>query len=152
MTSNISEARRRLASKRNFLNTLPPSTQATIGALALQTSVTEVADVYRLEEKEVRDVIKRPAPDVRDRIENAKLKISEVALDRLMGTLGLLTPEFIATAEKPVEVAKIAGSLAKTLAAVQPKEKAENTEHKVIFYVPKSMARNYEVIDIEPTE
>ena len=149
MTSNIEEAKRRLSSSRNFLNTLPPSTQATIGALALQTSPSEVAEVFHVDEREVKSVIKKPAPDVNQRIEAAKLKVNEVALDRLMGALGLLTPEFIATVEKPRDVAAIVGSLAKTVTAMQPKEKVESTEHKVIFYVPKSEARTYEVIDVD---
>lgn len=84
--------------------------------------------------------------DTRARVLNERHNIADVAVSKLMDTLGLFNPENI---EKESDKVRAAQSLATIVEKMTPSGKGEGTQIKLILYAPKSRAiEKYDVIDV----
>ena len=157
------ELKRRLESDRNIINTLPtpevkvifpfnkpkeqkqtPSITGNIaGAVAaISGHVADVSKTFGLPESQVRAASRSvEAKAARD-------KVSELALTRLMQTLGLLTPEKMESSDVK-DLSAIAANMSRVYEKLQPKESSISNNVQVTFFMPEQkQTGHYKVIDV----
>jgi len=157
------ELERRLSSPKNLVNFLDRScapshspgakarasvvVRAVAGALAIQSSVPDVAENLGLTENVVRGAVHSKNPEIRDRITGATERVRELALDRLLESLGLLTVEKVSSAGAK-DISAIAANMSKVVDHVTPKQIGGNVQ--LILYAPKGQQReeDYEIVEV----
>lgn len=157
---NETNSQRAARNARNNINyeeshgeyTVNPSIQndimrATIASLSLNgESSQEIQKEFGVTKNQI--IGARDSKKIQKRIENNRNRVSELALDKLMSTLGLLDTEEIASA-KPEIQSRIASNLAKIVSSMERRENKEG--NKISLTVVAPMQRNldsYTTIDV----
>ena len=121
--------------------------RATIGALsATGVSSQTLQKEFGVTKNQI--IGARNSKPLKERIDNTKDKVSELALDKLMSVLNLLDTDSIAN-EKPKEIANIAVSMAKVVGSMRKHD--QEKDNKITLTVITPMQRNiesYNTIDV----
>ena len=167
MIINKTELERRLASSKNVVNKLdhtivadkpkngngkvrgpavPVSVKITAGALARQTNVKDVSAELGISPGVVRDSMNSTNPVVRQGVDTALDRVRELAIDKLMESLRLITPEKMdKTSAK--ELSTIAANMSRVVEKTSPRE--QNANVQLIVYAPQQREeKQYRVIDV----
>jgi len=166
------ELNRRLSSARNLANSLdrscvapsntgrresPPASpatkrapvvvRATAGALALQSSVPQVAKEFHLSENTVREATHAHNPDVRGRVEGALEKVRDLAIEKTMESIGLLTPEKLGKSGAR-DLSVVAANMSRVIDNVSPKQVGGNVT--LVLYTPQAqrVEADFEVVEV----
>lgn len=76
-------------------------------------------------------------------------QVQDLALTRLMDTLGLLTIDRIED-EKPKDIASIAANLSRVHTNLKPKESGDGNSVNIMIYAPKQRSeKEYEVLEVQ---
>ena len=165
------EMERRLGSSKNLLNNLPPrdnsvrvhpnhggraigsknaptSLKIIAGVLAKTEKVSEVAEALDLSPKVVESSKNSKNEEIRSAVEHTTERIRDMALEKLMASLGIINGETLANVS-----AKDASTVAKNLAGVvnqlSPREQSGLGQVSLVLYAPKQRNEDhYNVIDI----
>jgi hypothetical protein len=165
MVINDEELRRRLESPKNLANLIdrsrictivskssPPTARApvvvraTAGALAIQSSVPEVAAEFKLSPNSVREATHSRNPEVRSRVDNAIERVRELALDKLMESLGLLTEEKVKKSTAR-DISVVAANMSRVVENVTPKQIGGNVQ--LVLYAPSRAASESDFAIVE---
>lgn len=124
--------------------------RSTIGILASQTSSQQVQKEFGLTKNQVTGAKKSKKKSIQDRIESGKNKISELAIDRLMETLGLIsTDKLINVSAK--DLSTISSNLANVVQKSKEADKMQRAGANVTLsiYAPEvTSSDKYRVIDV----
>jgi hypothetical protein len=159
------ELERRLQSPKNLANLLdrsrictrvvsssPPATRApvvvraTAGALAIQSSVPEVAEEFQLSPNSVREATHSHNPEVKSRVDNAIERVRDLALDKLMESLGLITEEKVKKSTAR-DISVIAANMSRVVENVTPKQVGGNVQ--LVLYAPNRVAKESDFTIVE---
>lgn len=124
--------------------------RATIGALAAtgSASIKEISEEFGVTENQIKGARDSKNEDIKKRIETAKNKVSEIALDRLMLSLGLMTPEVL-TNTKPKDLSVVMANLSSVVSRMKSEESEKAASINLNVYVPETkQLENYSVIDV----
>jgi len=165
MVIDNEELQRRLRSPKNIANLIdksyhctkpngstprqraPVLVRATAGALAKQTSVKEVSETFNLSPNVVREATHSTNPEVRERVDTALDRVRELALDKLMESLGLLTEDKVKKSTAR-DISVIAANMSRVVENVTPKQVGGNVQ--LILYAPQRQAseNDFTVVEI----
>jgi hypothetical protein len=122
--------------------------RALAGSLAQIDSPTHISAEFGLTKQQIRSAANSPKEPIRNAVQETCDRVSELALNRLMGVLGLLTPDTM-VGEKPKDLAAIAASLSKVTSNMRPRDINPGSGMQVLIYAPpQKTERSYEVLDI----
>lgn len=126
--------------------------RSTIGILAEDPLVSsqQIQKEFGLTKNQIIGAKNSKKKSIQDRIERGRNRVSELAIDRLMETLGLLDPSLICD-EKPKDIAAIAAHLAKVASSMRNENKDlnEGAKANIVIYAPQSRTiDNFSVIDV----
>lgn len=162
------ELQRRLKSTKNILNTLPPQTIHVVpvprgntnGQKSEPISITEniagaVSAITGHVEESARTFGVNPAQVRAARnsraAQEARERVSELALTKLMAALGLLTPDKLVNADLD-DLSKVAVRMAGVIEKMTPAQKESinnNSGVQVLLYMPEQrQTGSYKVIDV----
>ena len=150
------ELNRRLASPKNLVNSLhvvksisrkyspraPESLRVVAGTLAhIDGSVPAVAREMGLSARQVEVAKKLPA------VKTSVERVQDLALDMLIDSLGLLTPERVCE-EKAKDISAIAANLSRVYSNVRPAS-AEENRTQILIYAPRQRSvEDFEVVEV----
>lgn len=126
--------------------------RATIGSLSSQAGVSSqsIQKEFGVTRNQVTGARNSKKKTIAERIARGKDRVSELAIDRLMETLGLLTSDTLVE-EKPKDLASIAASLAKVASSMgrDGSEDKKGSGVNITVYAPSPRELNsYSVIDV----
>lgn len=98
--------------RRPYPDALDPITRTTVGILGHLDSVKNVAKEFGATPGQVQSAMTTANPAVAKAREEAKERIADIALTRLMESMNLLTPDKLEN-EKPRDIANIAAQMSK---------------------------------------
>jgi len=161
------ESARRLASPRNLLNNLPrdnsivmplhKSNGRSVGSKNTPQSLQVIAGVLSKTEptREIVDALDVPAsalhsrnPEVVSAVERTTTRIRDLALDKLMASLGIINDEtlFNCTAK---DASTVARNLAGVVEKLSPKDAATSGVTLVVYAPQQRQETHYETIDVK---
>ena len=118
------------------------------GVLASIDKPSVVSRELGLTPGQVRTAAHSKKQSVREAVQETKDRVSELALNQLLGTLGLLTPDSM-VGEKPKDIANVAASLSKVVSNMTPKETRDSANIQVVIYAPPQKSEdNYKTLDV----
>jgi len=158
------EARRRLNSPRNLLNALPRSSvnfeplHKTNGrGKAIPQSLKVIAGVLSKTERteEITDALEIPKsalknknPEVRSAIEQTTEKIRDLALNKLMASLGLINDDSLSVCGAK-DASLVARNLASVAHQLAPRDTAAAGVTLVVYAPQQRQEKYYDVIDVK---
>lgn len=123
--------------------------RSTIGILAeTGTSSKAIQTEFAVTKNQI--IGAKKSKRLKKQIEQGKDKVSELAIDRLMATLGLLTPDKMLN-EKPKDLSIIAANISSVVARMKPPEEKKDTHNGVTIQVLAPQIRDvssYPVIEV----
>jgi hypothetical protein len=120
--------------------------RATVGALAVQSSVPEVAATFNLSPNTVREATHAHNPEVRSRVDNAVERVRELALNKLMESLGLLSEEKVKKSTAR-DISVVAANMSRVVENVTPKQVGGNVQ--LVLYAPSRRANESDFAVVE---
>ena len=128
---------------------IPSPIKIMAGVLAKTESAKDVADALDISKSSVYKASGTNAPaEVKAAVDNTTEKIRDLALDKLMGSLGIINDETLANVS-----AKDASSIARNLATVanqlSPRDRGDASQATLIIYAPQQrQEKHFPVIDV----
>lgn len=172
MQIDKAELERRLKSQNNLANTLglpteqpktlvedkptkqytpqikDESTRILAGTLAHLDKPSNVARELGLTPQQVHSAAHSQNPTIRRAVDETRDRVSELALNQLLGTLGLLTPDAL-IGEKPKDLSQIAANLSRVVQNMTPRETGDGPRVNVVIYAPPQKTEDkYRTIDV----
>jgi len=162
MRINENDLERRLNSSRNLVNkvqlqfmkparngrgtSVPTSLKIAAGALAIQTSVTETSEALGISKSVVRESMDSKNPIVRDGVDSAIEKVQNLALDRLITSLGLMTNDKLEEGSLK-ELSRVSADMSRIVANTAPRSQVANVQ--LVIYSPTQRdEKSYDIIDV----
>jgi len=163
MRINENDLERRLGSSRNLVNkvnhlaivkparngrgaSVPTSLKITAGALAIQTSITETSEALGISKSVVRESMDSKNPVVRDGVDSAIEKVQNLALDRLITSLGLMTNDRLEGGSLK-ELSRVSTDMSRIVANTAPRSQVANVQ--LVIYSPTQRdEKSYDIIDV----
>jgi len=126
--------------------------RTTIGLLAVDGSTTsqQIQKEFGLTKNQIIGAKNSKKRSIQEKLQRGRDKVSELAIDKLMDTLGLLDPGTLLDA-KPKDLANVAASLSKVVSSMRNIEQDKDNDAKVnvVIYAPERKDINsYSVIDV----
>lgn len=128
--------------------------RATVGILSASNSATnkELQNEFGMTRNQITGARKSKKLSLASKIERGKDRVSELAIDKLMHTLGLLTEEKISECEKPKDIADIAVSMSKIVASMSSskadKKDAAASVQLTVYAPSMREVSSYTVVDV----
>jgi len=162
---------KRLQSPRNLLNLLPRNAVAfrplhvtkqigtkniplplkvVAGVLAKTEPVKEVAEVFDISESSVRAAKNgKGNSDVRDAVAATSEKIRDLALDKLMSSLGIINGETLGNCTAK-DASVVARNLAGVVGQLSPREKLDGNQVTFVIYAPKQKTEeHFQTVEVQ---
>jgi hypothetical protein len=128
--------------------------RATSGILSASDSATnkEIQKEFGVTRNQITGAEKSKKKSLAEKIQRGRDKVSELALDRLMCTLGLLTDEKLSVMDNPKDIANVAASLAKVAGSMDSRSRdTSNGDARISLNIntpsPRALSE-YQVIDV----
>ena len=167
MNIDKAELDRRIASTKNVVNRLngkpttvhkpiekpnvrgpnvPTEVKVVAGALAVQTSVREASEALDVSMGVVREAKNSSNPEVKQGVSDALERVRDLALDKLMNSLDLMTNEKLNEGSAK-DLAVVAANMSRVVEKTSPRAEAANVQ--LVVYAPQQrQEKQYKVVDV----
>ena len=116
------------------------------GSLAIIDKPANVVKAFEMTPNQVHSAAHSEKATVKEAVKASVSRVQELALNRLMESLNLLTPESL-VGEKPRDLARIASDLSRVIDRTSPRDSIQHTQ--LIVYAPQRLDVNrFQVVDI----
>lgn len=157
------ELERRLKSEKNLSNQLKvrqeqprvntpqvkePEKRALIGALSAQGVKTkEICENFDVTPQQVRSARKSPKEEVQNRIEDSLNSVRELALDKMLMALGLMTEDKFENANLK-DLTAATANLSRVVERTNPRESATSGVQLIIYAPQQKSEQEFKTIDV----
>lgn len=125
---------------------VPIPIKAAAGAIAVQSSVREAAEVFGIGESVVREAKDSKNLEVRDGVNTALERVRSLALDKLMNSMCLMTDDKM-NAASVRELSAVAANMSRVVERTGPRDSGSNVQ--LVIYAPQLRKEDhYQVVDV----